>query len=161
MTNSFIKSQANSRTLLQKDRAIKLLVFTMGKLNLALHIERVQKVIDRVPVYSSGLNHMGIIHLEDKEVTVVDLYKKLFKVKQNDDFNFKNYLILARNSSKEQFGIIVNETPSLVEIPISQVRVLPESYRRSDTLEIASHVTIIDRKDESLTVFLLDADRLI
>ena len=93
MTNSFIKSQANSRTLLQKDRAIKLLVFTMGKLNLALHIERVQKVIDRVPVYSSGLNHMGIIHIEDKEVTVVDLHKKLFKVKQNDDFNFKNYLI--------------------------------------------------------------------
>jgi chemotaxis signal transduction protein len=160
MTN-LIKSQSNSVTSLQKDRAIKLLVFTMGKLNLALHIERVQKVIDHVPVYGSGLNHVGIIHLENREVTVVDLHKKLFKIKQNDDFNFKNYLILARNSNKEQFGIIVDRTPSLIEVPMPQIRVLPESYRRSDTLEIASHVTIINQNDESLTVFLLDADRLI
>jgi chemotaxis signal transduction protein len=160
MTN-LIKSQSNSLTSLHKDRSIKLLVFTMGKLKLALHIERVKKVIDYVPVYGSGLNHVGIIHLEDKEVTVVDLHKKIFKVKQNNDFIFKNYLILAMNSNKEQFGIIVNETPSLVEVPMSQIRVLPESYRRSDTLDIASHVTIIDRKNESLTVFLLDTDRLI
>jgi chemotaxis signal transduction protein len=160
MTN-LIKSQSNSITSLHKDRAIKLLIFKIGKLTLALHIERVKKVIDYVPVYSSGLNHVGIIHLEDKEVTVVDLHKKLFRVKQSNDFDFKTYLILARTSNQEQFGIIVNQTPSLFEIPMSQIRVLPESYRRSDTLEIASHVTIIEQKNESLTVFLLDSNRLI
>jgi purine-binding chemotaxis protein CheW len=161
MSSSLVKSQSNTLTSLKNNRSVKLLVFKMGKLNLALSIDYVQKVINHIPVYGSGTNHVGIIHLEDKEITVVDLQRKLFKVSQNLDFSLKTYLIIARNSSSEQIGIVVSETPSLLEVPISQIRVLPESYRRADTLEFASHVTIIEQKEQSLTVFLLDVDRLI
>jgi purine-binding chemotaxis protein CheW len=70
-------------------------------------------------------------------------------------------LILAKNSDHESFGIVINETPTLFDVSLSQIRVLPASYRQNDTLNIASHVMIIPYKEDSLTVFLLDCDRLI
>ena len=48
-----------------------------------------------------------------------------------------------------------------MELPLSQIRTLPESYRRGDTLEIASHVTRVQQNDQLLTVFILDVDRLV
>jgi purine-binding chemotaxis protein CheW len=158
---TLIKSQSSSLTSVKTDRSLKLLIFGLGNLNLALPIEYVQKVIHHIPIYSSGTNHFGIVHLEDREITVIDLHRKIFKTRQNIDLSLKSYLILTRNTAKEQFGIVVDRTPSLLEVSASQIRVLPESYRRSDTLEIASHVTIISQQDNSLTVFLLDVDRLI
>jgi purine-binding chemotaxis protein CheW len=41
------------------------------------------------------------------------------------------------------------------------IRVLPESYRRSDTLEVASHVVVIGQEAAPLTLFLLDVDLLL
>jgi chemotaxis signal transduction protein len=160
MTN-LTKSQSSSLTPKKNERSLKLLIFGMGNLNLALPIDYVKKVIHHIPIYSSGTNHFGVVHLEDREVTVIDLHRKIFKTRQAYKSIDKSYLILTRNTAQEQFGIVVDRTPSLIEVPVSQIRVLPESYRRSDTLEIASHITIIPEKDNSLTVFLLDVDRLI
>jgi purine-binding chemotaxis protein CheW len=47
-----------------------------------------------------------------------------------------------------------------MEIPLSAIRLLPESYRRADTLEVASHVAVIPQDKESITIFLLDVDLL-
>jgi len=40
---------------------------------------------------------------------------------------------------------------------------LPESYRRADTLKIASHVTIVNQTEteKGQTIFILDPDELI
>ncbi|MEB3311158.1 MAG: CheW domain-containing protein [Snowella sp.] len=139
----------------------KFLVFTVGKLNLALAVPIVERILSYTPIHGSGTTASGIIHLQDRSVTVVDLYQRLFKVKQPQSSQSKQFLILARNSANESFGILINETPSLFDVPLSQVRVLPDSYRHSDTLNMASHVMIITNKDQSFTVFLLDSDRLI
>jgi purine-binding chemotaxis protein CheW len=48
-----------------------------------------------------------------------------------------------------------------MEVPLSTIRVLPESYRRADTLEVASHVAVIPQEAGSLSVFLLDVDQLL
>ncbi|NES01156.1 MAG: chemotaxis protein CheW, partial [Symploca sp. SIO1B1] len=45
--------------------------------------------------------------------------------------------------------------------PLSQIRILPESYRRADTLDIASHVAVINQAGVALTVFLLDVELLL
>jgi purine-binding chemotaxis protein CheW len=92
---------------------------------------------------------------------VIDLHKKLFKVSQSQISGQKGYLIIVLNSLGEYFGIWVQETPTLQDIALSQLRVLPESYRRSDTLAIASHVMVIPQENNSKTVFLLDVDQLL
>ena len=159
MTNSLINFPS-AHTETSKAQQIKLVVFGIGSLNLALHIESVQKVINYATVYSSGLNHVGVAHLGDREITVIDLHKRLFKSSHKESGSGK-YFIIAKNSIGEQFGIVVAATPTLIDVPLSKIRALPESYRRADTLEIASHVTIIPQAAASLTVFLLDADRLV
>ncbi len=160
MTNSLINFPS-AHTETSKAQQIKLVVFGIGSLNLALHIESVQKVINYATVYSSGLNHVGVAHLGDREITVIDLHKRLFKSSQTKESDSGKYFIIAKNSIGEQFGIVVAAPPTLIDVPLSKIRALPESYRRADTLEIASHVTIIPQPAASLTVFLLDADRLV
>lgn len=145
----------------QAKKLLKLLVFRIGNLNFALPIESVKKVINYTQVYSSGLGHLGVAHVGEQEITVIDLHKRLFKSTQQIQDGSQSYLIIAKNSISENFGILVEQTPSLIDVPSSQIRALPESYRRADTLEIASHVTVIPQESESLTVFLLDVDRLV
>jgi purine-binding chemotaxis protein CheW len=140
---------------------LKLLVFTIGKLNLALPVEYIQQVIKQAPVFGSGLSHTGVMHFKDKEITTIDLHKKLFKTSQTDESGVANYLILTTDIFGEEFGILVKDTPTLIDVPLSQMRALPESYRKADTLEIASHVSAIEYEKKSMTIFLLDIERLL
>jgi chemotaxis signal transduction protein len=145
----------------QAQRSLKLLIFSVGQLNLAISVDIVKKIVDCTTIYSSGLNHMGMARVDDREITVVDLHKRLFNTIQPLSSRSRGYLIVARNSVGETFGILVAKAPSLEDIPLSQIRTLPESYRRSDTLEIASHVTVIPQKEGSMTVFILDVDSVV
>lgn len=140
---------------------MKLLFFRIGKLNLALRIEFVKKIIDRLPVYNSGLSHLGIAHVDGHEVTIIDLHQLLFKTSLTDDYSPYNYLIIAHNQQQEEFGIPLLETPNLIEVTLDQIRILPASYRRGDTLAIASHVTVIPHQTGSMTIFVLDVDILL
>lgn len=139
----------------------KFLVFSIGKLNLALSVPIVEKVLNYTTIHSSGTTASGIIHLENRSIMVIDLYKRLFNVKQANISQAKQFLILAKNTANESFGILISESPTLFDVSLAQVRVLPDSYRQNDTLNIASHVMMIPYKDDSLTVFLLDCDRLV
>lgn len=172
MNNLLIKSpssHANLSKVRQATPFLKLVVFTIGGLNLALRIESVYKVVNHTPVYSSGLNHVGITHLGDslrdssasQEVTVVDLHWRFFKSSQASDLNVGGYLVIVKTATGELYGIPVPETPVLIEVPLSTIRAVPESYRRADTLEVASHVAVIPQEGNPLTVFLLDVGLLL
>lgn len=140
---------------------LKLLVFSMGNLNLALPIKSVYKVLKHTPVYGSGVQPVGVTHLGDSEVTVVDLHRRFFKSSLTSVPPSSRYLVIVQNTTGELYGIPVVDTPSLIEVPSSQIRVLPESYRRADTLDVASHVAVIPQETIPLTVFLLDVDLLL
>ena len=57
---------------------------------------------------------------------------------------------------------MVTETPILMDIPISEIRTIPNTYRHADTLGIASHVAVMSQKNETAqTIFILDLERLI
>lgn len=164
MDNLFVNLQSDDSGLAkarQTTPILKLVVFAMGGLHLALRIESVYKVVNYTPVYSSGLNYVGVTHLGDQEVTVVDLHQRFFKASPISKSDPDNYLVIVKNTTGELYGIPVTNTPLLIEVPLSMIRVLPESYRRADTLEVASHVAVIPQEETPLTVFLLDVDLLL
>lgn len=143
------------------DTSVKLIVFPMGSLNLALPIKVVYKILNHQPVYGSGINKVGVAHLDNQEVTVVDLYRHFFNSSSTrEDYRY-SYLVIVQNTTGELYGIPVADTPVLMEVPLSQIRVLPESYRRADTLDVASHVAVINQAEVPLTVFLLDVELLL
>lgn len=144
----------------QPIRFLQLLIFQIGSLNLALPVGSVKKITHYTPMEGSGTGAVGLIHVDDREITAIDLHKRLFKVPQ-PSLEGRQFLILAKNSIEELFGILVSQTPTLVELPLSQIRTLPDSYRQGDTLDMATHVTRIEHNNELLTVFILDVDRLV
>ncbi|GAB4532182.1 MAG: hypothetical protein Tsb0014_16370 [Pleurocapsa sp.] len=159
MSNNLLKDQPSTNAT---SSFLKLLVFKMGILTLALPVKQVQKVIRRTEVHGSGLSYVHLSHLEEQEVAIVDLHRKLFKASQLNNTEEKGYFIITKNITGEPLGIIVNRTPTLIDVLVEQVRTLPNSYRRADTLEIASHVAVIPQNNEtSLTIFILDLERLI
>lgn len=141
---------------------IKLLVFEVGKLILALPILQVKKVVRKNTVHGSGLSHVNLAHLEEREVAVIDLHQKLFKVSQTEVSPNQGYFIVTKNIIGEPLGIFVVHPPSIIDVPSEQIRLIPDSYRRADTLEIASHVVVITEENaKSLTIFILDLERLL
>jgi len=144
---------------LQTEPKLQLVVFRIGNLKLALRIEVVYKVVPFRSVHGSGLNSVGIAHVDNFEVTVIDLHQRLFKSSPIEEVVTR--LIVVISSSGDLYGLPTAETPTLLEIPLSRIRVLPESYRRSDTLDIASHVAVVPQSGSTLTIFLIDGDRLL
>jgi purine-binding chemotaxis protein CheW len=145
---------------------LKLLVFPVNKLTLAIPVEDVKKVINLPKLYGSGLNYIFLSHGDNQEITVFDLHQKLFNLSAFSAISNleeqETYLVIAQNTMNEEFGIIVTETPTIIDVPLSEVRMLPPSYRHSDTLEIASHVTVIPQENqENLTIFIIDCDQLL
>lgn len=145
----------------QSNQLLKVVMFPVASLNLAFSIHSVRKVTKYTTVLGSGLNDYGVATLDDQEITVVDLHKRLFNSPQPRNSASGGYLIIAKNSVQESFGIVVAKTPTLLDLPLSQIRALPESYRLADTLKIATHVAIIPQKAEEFTIFILDADQLV
>jgi purine-binding chemotaxis protein CheW len=141
----------------------RLVEFTVGKLHLALAIDAVEKVIKMTEVYGSGLNEMGVTTVDDREITVIDLHQRLFHQTQAQPVNTEqSYLILIKNSRGEEFAIVVNGTPSLLEIELTRIKLLPESYRKADTLAIASHVALLPPEgNHQETIFIIDPDTLL
>ena len=156
-SNIFQSAQAEPTT----SKLLKLVVFGIGSLKVAMPIQSVKKIINRTTVYGSGLNYIGVAHVGDHEVAIVDLHKRLFNKSQITQSGTTGYIVLAKCSSGEQFGILATETPTIMDVPLACLRVLPESYRRADTLEVASHVAVISNQAEQLTIFVLDVEQLL
>jgi chemotaxis signal transduction protein len=162
MSNTILDLERQKTTNNQTDSVIKLLVFDLDKLTLALPVKQVQKVIKHSAIYGSGLSHVNLAHLGEVEVAVVDLHRKLFKVSQPEILDGKGYFIISKSVIGEPLGIMVAQTPTLIDVPLERVRILPNSYRQADTLVIASHVAVIPQpEDKSLTIFILDLKQLI
>ncbi len=136
---------------------LKAIAFQVQQLHLAFFIEVVDKVLKPGPIYTSGLNPIGITQVDQQEITVVDLQQRLF---QTSTLQGAEYLIVVRRATGERYGVVSPTVPNLLEIPVSALQALPESYRQADTLGIASHVAILPPSVGSLTLFLLDVNQL-
>ncbi|GAC1448563.1 MAG: hypothetical protein NVS2B14_17000 [Chamaesiphon sp.] len=139
---------------------IKMLVFSMGGLNLGLRIESIYKVLNSTQIYGTGLNWVGLAHVGDSEVTVLDLQRRLFASNITTEKFQGGYLVIVQNIKGELYGIPVETVPALIDVPLSSIRVLPESFRNADTLGIASHVAVVSQAETSLTLFMLDVNTL-
>ncbi len=162
MNNHFLRSHHSSPSQCQQqaEHSLQFVIFEVGNLKLAVPTQLTYKVATYKVVYSSGLNPVGVTHIDNLEVTVIDLHRRLFKSNQANEFSPDNCLIIVQNLAGELYGIPTTKAPTLMEIPLSMIRALPESYRYADTLEIASHVAVIPQETSTLTLFLLDVEQL-
>ena len=164
MKNTIVQSKAVSmQQASRSDRiaSVKMIVFTVGTFNLALPIEIVYKVLNQIPVYGSGLNGVGIAHVGDLEVTVIDLHRQLFQSSIINETAKKGYLLILHSKSTDLYGIPVSSVPALMDLPLASIRVLPESYRSGDILQMATHVCYLPEEEPPLTIFLVNPEQML
>lgn len=164
MNSNVMNNQSNEKQHIPSQKTtkvVKLIHFTLGKLSLALPIESVYKILNRAPVHGSGMNQVGVTHSGEEDITVIDLYQRFFKESLPETAAGGGYLVTMQNQIGELYGIPVAEAPILIDVPLSAIRLLPESYRRSDTVNIARHVAVIPQDSGTKTIFLLDVELLL
>lgn len=163
MKNTLVNSKSGFKQSNTSDAVatLKMLVFSMGDLNLALRVEDVYKVITLTQIYGMGINGVGIAHVGDRKVIVVDLHRRLFPYSITNEASKGRYLIIAQNREGESYGIPVAVVPALMEIPLSSIQVLPDAYRDADILGFASHFCHIPQVETPRTIFLLNVEQLL
>lgn len=156
-SKSSFKQSNNTNTV----EAMRIIVFTIGNVKLALPIEAVVKVVNQAAVYGNSLEGVGIAQVGDREVTVIDMQQQLFRSSLLNEASQARYLIVVQNTEGELFGIPVALVPTLMQVPFSSIRVLPNSYRHAEILRSATHVCHVPQEETPLTIFLLDVNQLL
>jgi len=141
---------------------LRVVTFLVGDLTLAVPIHSVYRVLSQISIAGSGERGVGVAHLEDYELTVFDLEYKLFTEPRQQGIIHAptgSHLIVVQ-SQAEVLGLLVKQAPTLMNLARDRVRVLPASYRKTDTLGFCSHVAVLQEEKEMTTVFLLDVEQL-
>ncbi len=140
----------------------KFIVFKITDYLLALPISDVLKVVNSPSINSKGLTTMGVVQLGQHMIKVLDLHlpqlgaSDLTELTRNQSF-----LVITRDRQGELCGILVDEPPNLLELPLEMMRSLPKSERHSQPLfEMVSHAAVVSQDEVTTTIFLLDMKRL-
>ena len=143
----------------KKQETLKFLIFSMGDLNLAMGIDSVVRIIPLPQIHRSGDKLLGITTYEDREVLVIDLYKKIYGQETN---LAKGFLVIFAGKNS-LYGITIANLPNVEDVPVQSLQPIPAEYRDRDTLGIASHMMQVSIKKfaDLQTVFLLDAELLL
>ena len=139
---------------------IKVLAIEIQDLKLAIPLELLVKVIRTPAVFKSGDKWMGMTHLDQESLLVLDLYQRIYGT--TNPQAVENLVIIRdlRNGDDRLLGIPVSKLPTMVSLRTDQIQSLPSDYRDHDTLGIASDIAILNQGDQTETLFLLDPDRL-
>jgi chemotaxis signal transduction protein len=141
-----------------KTATLKVLLFSLGHLYLAIRLEGVQKVIPMPEVIKSGAKRLGVAHFEDREAIVLDLFQTIY---DRSATKGNGYLVVLE-TDQNLYGITVPTLPMMKEIPVADFRPVPADYRDRDALGIAEQMTQIAlNPTQDVTVLLLDPQRLL
>ncbi|MEA5465194.1 hypothetical protein [Leptothoe sp. PORK10 BA2] len=146
------------QTLANDVKTLRLITMGLGQLTIACRIETVYKVVAQSQIHSSGLGYTGLTHIDGHAVVVVDLHHKLFNISITEQ---RGYFVILKPQVGDLVAIPVTTSPNMMDVPRDHIKVLPEAYRQSDTLNIASHVAVVPQGDKTLTLFVIDENILI
>lgn len=155
--NPHTSKQSNTRG---EVASLKIVDFGVGDLILAFPAKNVYRVL-KTPTYGGGSNSVGIAQIGEQRISILDLHRRLFQSSITSQGE-GHYLVVAKNKAGELYGIPTTAVPALRVIPSASIQVLPDSYRHINILGMASHYCHISGTGEqSITIFLLDIDRLL
>jgi chemotaxis signal transduction protein len=127
----------------------------------ALPVEAVEKAIAYPDQRATLRDGIGMIDLDSKTLTIVDLRQKFTKIDPQKD-NSK-FLILFHTQAGELCGLPVKDAPVLLDISPDTIRSIPLAYREVNQLSFVSQMAIVPQENglEPLQILLLGFDRSI
>ncbi|WP_460203499.1 chemotaxis protein CheW [Scytonema sp. NUACC21] len=134
----------------------KFIVFKVADYLLALSINNVLKVVNCSDFNIKKLTTMGLVQVGKHMIKLLDLHQHLSSdsLLTMPDASF---LVVTCDSQGQLCGVLVNEPPDLIELPLETIRPLPKSDSYSNlATDMVSHVVVLSHKEAIKTIFLLD-----
>jgi chemotaxis signal transduction protein len=133
----------------------KAIAFSVSGYWLALPVASVIRVL---PMSESSLfshSDRGFTYIDGYPTVVLDLHPLFGRLRYGKPESESQFVAIARLDGHSLCAIPIDEPPTLLDIPLGEVGVLPQSYRQS--LErVASHIVNVSQNGTTMTIFLLD-----
>ena len=104
---------------------------------------------------------MGVVQIGHHTIRVLDLHQQLSSSGLLPLPGNQPFLVILRTPQGELCGILVDEPPNLVELPLEMLQSIPHSSSQSTPLQMVSHAAVVTHEDVTTTIFLLDVKRLL
>lgn len=146
---------------------VRVIVFAIREYMFALPIEAVLKIVPCPPLNSPIKNGIGMVDWEAQTVTIIDLYQKFvnsaLKESESESLFDPRFLILTKTDREELCGFVIEKSPTLIDIPLNDIRSVPLSYRQVAELSFVSHMAILSNieSEKPFKVFLLGMSQII
>jgi chemotaxis signal transduction protein len=149
------------------NESIKVIVFPIANYLFALPMTAILKVSHCPPLVGENLSEIGLVHLENRTITLLNLHQKLTAARQSlAGKKFKKvpetsgqFLILTQASRGEVCGIPIDKLPDMMDLPLGTIELLPESYQQTNLLGLANYVAVLQSEEKKLAIFLLDLEQ--
>jgi purine-binding chemotaxis protein CheW len=134
-------------------------VFAIAGHFLALPLTAVVKVVSAAAASHLPSAQPSLIYLDNQPITLLNLQPCLSAVATShasvQPLLYPGQFLLIASDQEQLFAISLNQVPTLMELPLSVVRLLPKTYRQS-IQNIAFHVAVLTHETQTQTILLLD-----
>ena len=122
---------------------IELVVFDIGEVSFGIPITKINRVISNI--------FIGEDFSLTQDVQILDLHHRLFGV----EISNPQAIAIFTGTDRQLSGIPIETVPTLLSVTLDRIRTLPNDFRTTSPLGIASHVAIISNSTTELTIFIL------
>lgn len=99
------------------------------------------------------------------DITVLDLHSYLSTVPptglHKSKPENKGRFVIVTHTQQGMLGILVDEPPTIMELPLSAIRTFHRAYRQATPLGVANHIAVLPQEVGNLTIFLLNISHLV
>lgn len=134
----------------------KIILFPLANYWLALPVAAVLKVVNFPPEFRTALNQLGLVRVGDRVIRLLDLHSAFNVVAENPE----PFLILVQLAPDRVGGIPVSQPPTLLDLSLATVQLLPPSKLEAGPLRIVKYIAIVTSEDSPLEILLLDLEQL-
>jgi purine-binding chemotaxis protein CheW len=156
--HSTIPSQSLSTSPSHSQESVRVITFMIANQVLALPMNAIVKVVSCPPQMISSTNSIELFHFGQRAITVLNLHKHFA---QTLEVASGKFLVVTQMKQKELYAFLVDTPPDLIDLPVSTIRQIPESYRHGHALSIASCVAVLPQEEGSTSIFIIEIEQAI
>jgi chemotaxis signal transduction protein len=127
----------------QSTSKIELIIFDIGEVSFGIPITKIDRIISNV--------HLDQDHTLTENFTILDLHDRLTGISIVNP----TAIAIFTTDQQQSFGIPIDTVPTLLAVPLEVIRTIPNEFRITSPLGIASHLAIVPMSMTQLTIFIL------
>jgi hypothetical protein len=130
-----------TETAKKVEATIELIVFNLGEVSFGIPMTKIDRVVNKTNLDQDFNLSAGI--------DILDLHHRLFGT------SIANPTAMVVLKGESLVCIPIDTTPTLISVPLDRIRILPDEFRTSSPLGVASHIAMISSLNQESTIFII------